>query len=254
MKEFSSRQKVMLVFCVAILLTLTIFALSKELWVSASRIVSSIKTPSLSDPYAEDISVLETNVANSPNEEARRVEEDRLQTIGREATFVAEGRAAAELNGPGTPIPTQFINATLQAIEQSSQKQWGIIDNPSVPLPSAAFLAENAWKQDMGDGYILVFAGYSPANPEKGVLYVVIDRKNLHTSRTFVAPGNSGSIHIVKAISMRLVLEANNRETLYFDIPGLSFTNSLEEIVPTATELVPIITPIFTETPLPPYP
>lgn len=233
MKKFSSRQKVMLVFCAAILMTLTVFALSKELLASASRIVASIKTPRLSDPYAEDISALETNVANSPSEEARRVEEDRLHTIGREATFVAEGRTAGAMDSPVTPILTQLINATLQAVEQSSQKQWGIIDNPSVPLPSAAFLAENAWKQDMGDGYILVFAGYSPANPNEGVLYVVIDRKNFRTSRTFIAPGNSGSIHIVTAVGMRLILEANNRETLYFDVPGLCFINSLEEEVPT---------------------
>jgi hypothetical protein len=254
MKGLTKRQKIVLSSSVAILIILLLFVLSKNLMVSANRKVSLIQTPTLSGPYAEEIGILETNVAKSPNEEVRSGEEKRLQMVGREATLVAEARNVDATQGPSTLVPTQFIRATVQAIEGRSQKQWGIIDNPSVPMSGAVFRAENAWKYDMGDGYILVIAGYSPANPDEGILLVDIDRKNIVTSRTFKAPGNSGSIRIVKAVGMRLVLETHKKDTLYFDVPGLKFVNSLEEVAPTATELVPVITPIFMETPLPPYP
>lgn len=254
MKRLTKRQKIMLSSGIAILITILLLVLSKGLIVSANRNISLIKTSSLSDPYAEEIGILETNVAKSPNEEVRSGEEKRLQVVGQEATLVAEARNAEATYGPPTLVPTQFIRATIQAIEGRSQKQWGIIDNPSVPMSSAVFHAENAWKYDMGDGYILIVAGYSPTNPDEGILFVDIERKNVVTSRTFKAPGNSGSIRIVKAVGMRLVLETNKKGNLYFDVPGLKFVNSLDEVVPTATELVPVITPIFTETPLPPYP
>jgi len=246
---------------IAILIMLLLFVLSKDLIVSTNRSVASKRTPNALDPFAEEIGILETNVAKSPNEEARKGAENRLQFLGREATIVAEARNAEATDGPATPVPTQFIqstlqviNITLQAIDESSQQQWGIIDNPSVPISGMVFHAENAWKKEIKNGYVLVFAGYSPVKPDQGVIYVEIISNHTLTSRSFKASGNSGAIRIVKAVGMRLVLETSKKDTLYFDVPGLRFVNSLEEVVPTATEMNPKITPIFTETPLPPYP
>jgi hypothetical protein len=251
--NLSRRGKIFIISTTVILVTLLLFVLSKDLIVSADRAVFPTKASDISDSYAGMISIQEINVANSPNEDARKIEEVRLQTLGREATFVAEGQAAQP--DPVTPLPTQFINATLQVIDQRDQV-WGMIENPSVPMSGSAFLAENAWRLDMGDGYVLVIAGYSPKYPEEGLLFVTIDRKNMFTTRTFIAPGNGGSIRIEKAVGMRIVLTAKNKDTLYFDIPGLRFVNSLEEVVPTATELIPAATPVNTATPLPlpPYP
>jgi hypothetical protein len=243
MKRLTKRQKIMLSTGIAILIIISLLVLSKDLIVSVNKNVSLIKTPSLSGTYAEEIGILETNVARSPNVDVRSGEEKRLQLVGREATLVAEARDAEATYGPPTLVSTQLIRVTVQAIEGRRQKQWGIIDNPSVPMSSTVFRAENAWKYDMGDGYILIIAGYSPANPDEGILFVDIDRKNIVTSRTFKAPGDSGSIRIVKAVGMRLVLETDKKDALYFDVPGLQFVNSLEEVVATATEPIPVITP-----------
>lgn len=253
MNKLPGRRKILISSFAGTLVILFLIVLSKDLIASADRVVFPTKASDISGSYAGIIKIQETNVAISPNREARGIEEDRLQTLGREATFVAEGQALQP--DSVTPLPKQFINATLQEIEQRNQV-WGLIDHPSVPMSGSAFLAENAWRQDMGDGYVLVIAGYSPKNPEEGLLFVTIDRKNMFTTRTFIAPGYSGSIRIEKAVGMRLVLTAKNKATLYFDIPGLRFVNSLKDVVPTATELIPRATPIITITPSPqpPYP
>ncbi len=101
----------------------------------------------------------------------------------------------------------------------------------------------------MGDGYILIIAGYSPKNPDQGLLFVAINRNNFFTSRTFIAPGKGGSIRIEKAVGMRLVLKTAGQDILYFDIPGLKFVDSLEEVVPTATEPIHGTVPADTTTP-----
>jgi hypothetical protein len=225
--------------------------LANGLLVSAGRMVFPVKTQTLFDPFAEDIAIQETSVANSPNEEARRIEDDRLHTLGRAATAVAEARNAEATYGP-RPIPVQSIKLTSQALGEIGQQQWGLIDNPSVPGSGSVFRPENAWKYNLGDGYILIIAGYSPANHDEGILLVDIDRNHMITSRTFIVP--EGAIRIVRSMGMRLVLEAKNGDTLYFDVPGLMFVDSLEEVVPTSTWLIPEITPIFTKTPSLPYP
>jgi hypothetical protein len=253
MKRLTRRQKIGLSSSVVILLTLLLFLFSKDFIVSANRNGSIKKTPDLLGPFANEIAIQETNVAKSPNDEVRKGEENRLQMIGREATIVAEARDLEATYGSHA-LPVESLKLTSQALGEIGQQQWGLIENPSVPGSGTVFRAENAWKQDMGDGYILIIAGYSPANPDNGILLVDINRKNIITSRTFTIPGIRGSIRIVKAVGMRLVLETNNKDTLYFDVPGLRFVSSLEEVVPTATELSPEITPVFTNTPLPPYP
>jgi len=254
MNRISTNQRVVFILLALIFITLMVFLFTKAFWVRAGGLMSLNKTPNVSNYYEELLRVLETNVANSPNDEAREIREERIQTLGREATQVAAGLTAQALGGYPTPVPTWYIKATLQSLEVITQEQWGLIDNPSVPLSGAVFRAENAWKQDLGDGYMLIIAGYSPKDTSKGILLVDIHRKGYHATRTFYAPEGKGTVRIKEAVGMRLVLEAANKEILYFDMPGLSFVDSLEEVVPTSAVLMPDDKTIPSETPLSPYP
>lgn len=254
MNRISTNQKIVFLLLALIFITLIVFLSSKGSWVRAGGFVSLNKTPNVSNYYEELLRVLETNVTSNPNDEARKIEEERIKTLRREATQVAAGLSAQALGGYPTPVPTRYINATLQALEVKTQEQWGLIDNPSVPMSSAVFRAENAWKQDLGDGYMLIIAGCSPTDTSKGILHVSIHRKGYTTSRTFLVPGEKGSIRIIEAAGTRLVLEAANKETLYFDMPGLSFVDTLQEVVPTSALLMSDDKSAPSETPLSPYP
>jgi hypothetical protein len=145
-----------------------------------------------------------------------------------------------------TPIPSYPGKLTVQALGMNSQPQWGLIENPSVPIPGRDFQPENAWKYDTGDGYILVLAGYSPSNDDQGIVFVDIDRQMGVITRSFTVPNVHGSVHIVKAVGARLVLETKGNKTLYFDVPGLRFVDSLDEVVPTTSvwgaEALPVLT------------
>ncbi len=133
MKELSRTKKIILSAGLVILVTLLLIASSKGLIVSANKNASLIKTPGLYGPFADEISILETNIARSPNEEVRRGEEKRLQMVGREATIVAEARNAEATSGLPTPVPTQLIELTVQVFNETQQKPTPVgIDRSSV--------------------------------------------------------------------------------------------------------------------------
>ena len=158
------------------------------------------------------------------------------------------------LDETATFIPGYPSDLTVQAIGMIGQPQWGFIENPSVPIPGRDFQPENAWKYDTGDGYVLVIAGYSLSHDDQAIVFVDIDRQSGITTRTFTVPDARGFIRIVKAVGTRLVLETKDNKTLYFDVPGLCFVDSLDEVVPTATLWKPLILPVLNETVLPAYP
>jgi hypothetical protein len=158
---------------------------------------------------------------------------------------------ASQDSPPGEKPPRLDTDINVDTPDETvtpmnSQPQWGLIENPSVPIPGRDFQPENAWKYDTGDGYILVLAGYSPSNDDQGIVFVDIDRQMGVITRSFTVPDVHGSVHIVKAVGARLVLETKGNKTLYFDVPGLRFVDSLDEVVPTTSvwgaEALPVLT------------
>ena len=78
-------------------------------------------------------------------------------------------------------------------------------------------------------------------------------------SGRYLTPIQAGSVHITGAVGERLILQAQDGTTFYFDVPGRCYVSSLTETAPAATPRptrTPTPQPLPTGTPGPgaPYP
>ena len=105
---------------------------------------------------------------------------------------------------------------------------------------------DGAWKEDRYDSFITIWSGYLRDSPEQGIVYVAImpHYNPNQKSYAFQSPEAAGDLRITGAVGERLILNAAQGKTFYFDVASLSFIGNLAEQVPTAT-------PVPTRTPYP---
>ena len=106
-----------------------------------------------------------------------------------------------------------------------------------------------AWVTETEDGKaILVYAGVDANDQEQGLLYVVREGTIWdYFGDRIKLPARSGRPDIINAVGKRLIIETEDRDTFYFDVPAGQFAASLTEILPTMTP-GPTLTPRVTAT------
>jgi hypothetical protein len=169
-------------------------------------------------------------MAGDSTESPDTLSEEKYATLDR----VATEQAAAKTGQPTRPSDPVAIqpSLTIAAIEQT-----GIIENPSVPFHSGDVRIENAWKSGAEAGYIIVYAGWLPKEPEQGIVIVYSD--STHAKTRHLTPQKNGSVRIVDVSGSKLILQSQDGETFYFDFLALQFVSSLDIVLPTATAIPP---------------
>jgi hypothetical protein len=227
------------------LVTLLILGLLIQEFMAAQAKIAIRPTP----PIDPDLLSLQKELQRSNiDNEYRHKLETNVAILIYNATRQAEGMARLPAYQPIRSL------AVTEVEIPDSRRLTGIIDYPSVPLPSAEFLDENGWCEKINDGYVIVLAGAYGNDPQQGELIVIAE----HPLRfKFVnSPNKAGALKIVDFKGFQLVVQAKNSNTLlYFDVPGYRFISSLGEVVPTVTPFTGV-TPalVITATPIPAYP
>jgi hypothetical protein len=155
-----------------------------------------------------------------------------------------------------TPM-TKIIETTPQFIQEITPTlSTGIFEGQ----PGAYFHAfeakiENHWKGIINGNPVLVFAGAWANEPSQGFIAVKTSpSKGQAIWGYYPSAAKSGALRIIDVKGARLILQqANDKNFLFFDVPSLSFVNSLEEVVIPITPTGMINTPQPMTTPYP-YP
>jgi hypothetical protein len=132
-----------------------------------------------------------------------------------------------------SPIATSEPNPTgISEVDLHNRLMW----------EKQGFLVENGFAAYVNGQRVGVFAGAHASDLDQGKVMVVW----IFPYRTFIegylTPARHGSVHITEEENNRLTLLSTDGTTFYFDIPGLTFTASLVEVVPTILP-VPTYTP-----------
>ncbi|TDA65233.1 MAG: hypothetical protein D9V45_11590 [Chloroflexi bacterium] len=96
---------------------------------------------------------------------------------------------------------------------------------------------DGAWKEERYDSFITIWSGHLRDTPTQGIVLVAIMPHYNPNQRDYVfqSPAAAGDLRITGAEGERLILNAAQGRTFYFDVASLSFIGSLTEHVPTAT-------------------
>jgi len=154
-----------------------------------------------------------------------------------------------------TKVGVLIFNATMQARSAEKLPQYrptiirsvtvvpppddkrftGIIQSPSVPFSPMSYLIENGWQEKINNEYVTVFAGAGRKDSAQGIL--IVETENPLRFKFYNTPQKSGSVKIVDFKGFQLVLQAENKDIFYFDVPSQQFIITLGETVPTVTPM-----------------
>jgi hypothetical protein len=113
----------------------------------------------------------------------------------------------------------------------------------------------NRWVEEASDRTFDVLAGADMLDGTQGMVFVVEslpDGTDLSDGGYYLTPIKAGPVRVVDAQGERLILNAEDGTTFYFDVRGQTFVSSLSEVVPTMTFWPtpaprPTKTPAFTD-------
>lgn len=163
------------------------------------------------------------------NNDDRQALETKVGVLISNATIQA--RSAEKL-----PQYRPTIIRSVTVVPPSDAKRFtGIIQNPSVPFSPLSYLIENGWQEKINNEYVTVFAGAGRKDPAQGIL--IVETENPLRFKFYNTPQKSGSVKIVDFKGFQLVLQAENKDIFYFDVPGQQFIMTLGETVPTVTPM-----------------
>lgn len=161
--------------------------------------------------------------------------------------------AVCESGTPVTGIPEttpQFIQAATPTFST------GIFEGQ----PGAYFHAfeakiENHWRGVVNGNPVIVFAGAWVKDPSQGFIAVKTSPgKGQAIWGYYPSATKSGALRIIDVKGARLIIQQTyDKNILFFDVPSLSFVNSLDEVVVPYTPTVIVSTPQPLSTPYP-YP
>jgi len=195
-----------------------------------------------------EIDIFRTQLALMPSSEVKKREsvKEKIKTW---ETMVA----VCENVTPATRLPgetPQFMQATPYPYLQ------GIFEGQ----PGAYFHAfeakiENHWKGVINGNRVIVFAGAWVKDPDQGFLAVQTAPSKGKPVWNFIPSATkAGALRIVEVKGSRLIIQQeNNKHLLFFDVPTLSFINSLDEVVTTSppTQILNTVQPSLTTNPYP---
>ena len=147
--------------------------------------------------------------------------------------------------------PQTFPKFTDIPIPTSKDLNYGI-STPDSSFPYLPYTINNMWRGLDNGVYLAILGGCLKSEPEQGIL----SYKTLTSSPMEVrTEKKSGCLTIMEDIDngKKLVVQAKNGDTYYFDIPGRIFVQSLDGVAPTITPQPTDVTP-SPATPEPPYP
>jgi hypothetical protein len=114
---------------------------------------------------------------------------------------------------------------------------------------------ENHWKGVVNGNRVIVFAGAWINDPSQGFIAVeTAPGKGKPVWGYYPSSTKSGALRIVDVKGSRLIIQpADDKNMLFFDVPALTFVNSLEEVVTpsTSTEISTTDQPAITPDPYP---
>jgi len=145
---------------------------------------------------------------------------------------------------PGIPTSDQILANKLAG--------FGILRSLGPPVflhgnkAGAYELGDLAWEEWTYGSFVTVFAGRMSASPNQGIVWLQFTPHfKLYQYRSVIpSPVRAGQLSITGAVGERLILNSEQGQTFYFDVPSLSFAESLEEKIPPVT---PIPEPLFEE-------
>ena len=109
-------------------------------------------------------------------------------------------------------------------------------------------LSDLAWEEWTFDSFITIWPGFLTASPSQGILWVQIvpHHKQYQDRLILQSPLQAGELSVGGARGEKIILNSEQGRTFYFDVPSLSFVDSLEEevsIAPTSTSAETVISP-----------
>lgn len=176
------------------------------------------------------IQIWQTKIqSDTINNDERQALETKVGVLISNATMQA--RSAEKL-----PLYRPTIIRSVTVVPPSDDKRFtGIIQNPSVPFSPLSYLIENGWQEKINNEYVAVFAGAGRVDPAQGIL--IVETENPLRFRFYNTPQKSGAVKIIDFKGFQLVLQAENKDIFYFDVPGQQFIITLGETVPTVTSM-----------------
>jgi hypothetical protein len=149
------------------------------------------------------------------------------------------------------PILSQTISSEALLAEKlkGTPSGYGILRSQDPPMvvygPDAGVYEYNSlsWEGWNYDSFITVWTGYTDKSPSQGVVRLEFfpHYRKYQNAIVIKSPIQGGNLHIVGAAGERLIIQSEQGNTFYFDVPSLRFVDSLETSVSTAT-------PVPTET------
>jgi hypothetical protein len=130
----------------------------------------------------------------------------------------------------------------------------GIFEGQTGVFHSFEAKIENHWRGIINGDRVFVYAGAWVDDPSQGFIAVHIypDKGHSAYGNIYPSPTKSGALRIVDVRGSRLVVQqANDQNLLFFDVPSLSYVNSLDETVVPRT---PTAVPTTAQPTINPYP
>lgn len=165
----------------------------------------------------------------------------------------------------GYPAPTieSSITATLEpdvsltlAWIQTSQPiatidyPVGIFEEGLADYSKLGFAIQNGWRREINGHPARVAAGALVSDPQQGIVLVSWDLPGAPNAGVYETPIKAGAVRITAEDGFRIILQADDGTTFYFDVPGQKFVSSLTEIASTVTPR-PSFTPEIQTQPAP---
>lgn len=201
------------------------------------------------DPYIEDISFFQTELARTDlPEEARTLAEAKLEGVSMAATQRVEGMMARPSIETIEAIPTIYIGDGMKLPD-------GIEPNPEPPIPVSRALVNvlTYWKKTTEARTYFIFSGSSREDSLQGA--VMVQNPQTYQFKQYDTPERTGGVTIIAENGTVVTLQSTTGALYYFDADLEWFTDLDGTPLPTYTPSptpTPTITP--TPTPIPPYP
>jgi len=118
------------------------------------------------------------------------------------------------------------INVTVSPIVVHKLPD-GIDEHPVIPMFTSQLNLTNAWRKTVGDITYLVYAGALKNDPSQGV--VLMQVPGTVGFKQYYAPAKTGMLTIVGYENFTLILTSEKGTTVYFDVLGSRFVDTLDD-------------------------
>lgn len=198
------------------------------------------ETPVKTDCEGPEIQMFRTQLALIPSSDSQQRENVQGKIKAWETMI-----AVCENNTPVIGV-TRVMPTSIPETPQPFAT--GIFEGQTGDYHSFEAKIENHWQGIVNGNRVTVFAGAWVSDPSQGFISVKISSNkgpavwSYHPSVT-----KSGALCIVDVKDSRLMIQqANDKKSLYFDVPALSFVSSFDATVVPVTSTIP---PTLTITP-----